>query len=113
VPTPAPTPTPTPTPTPAPSPSGAREIGGYFAQWGIYDRNYKLKDVDTTGSASMLTFINYAFGNLYQKNGGYECGIINKAEPGATNPNAADAGTGGDAWADYQKNFGANEAVSG
>lgn len=61
----------------------------------------------------MLTFINYAFGNIYQKNGGYECGIINKAEPGATNPNAQDAGTGGDAWADYQKGFSANESVNG
>ncbi len=72
-----------------------------------------MKDVDATGSARLLTFINYAFGNIYQKNGGYECGIVNKAEPGATNPSAPDAGTGGDAWADYQKGFSANEAVSG
>lgn len=55
----------------------------------------------SNGSAAKLTFVNYAFGNLYQKNGGYECGIVNKAEPGATNPTAVDAGTGGDAWADF------------
>ncbi|SAK47270.1 chitinase [Caballeronia ptereochthonis] len=61
----------------------------------------------------MLTFINYAFGNIYQKNGGYECGIITKAEPGATNPDAPDAGSGGDGWADYQKGFSANESVNG
>jgi chitinase len=88
-------------------------MGAYFAQWGIYDRNYKVRDVDTSGAARQLTFINYAFGNLYQKNGGYECGIVNKAEPGASNPNAPDAGTGGDQWADYGKNFGSNESVNG
>jgi chitinase len=60
-----------------------------------------VADIITSGSAAKLTFLNYAFGNLYQKNGGYECDIINKLEPGASNPNAADAGTGGDAWADF------------
>jgi chitinase len=60
-----------------------------------------------------MTFINYAFGNIYQKNGGYECGEVNKAEPGATNPGAADAGTGGDSWADYQVSFSSTQSVSG
>lgn len=55
----------------------------------------------SNGSAAKMTFVNYAFGNVYQKNGGYECGIVNKLEPGATNPDAPDAGTGGDAWADF------------
>lgn len=88
-------------------------MGGYFAQWGIYGRNYKLKNVDTSGAAAQLTFINYAFGNLYAKNGGYECGIVNKLEPGATDPNHPEAGTGGDAWADYQKGFTGAESVNG
>ncbi len=65
---------------PAPGPSSAHEVGGYFAQWGIYDRNYKLKDVDATGSASMLTFINYAFGNLYQKNFGENESVNGKSD---------------------------------
>ncbi|GAB7525982.1 glycoside hydrolase family 18 protein [Paraburkholderia sp. 2C] len=72
-----------------------------------------MKDIDTSGQAKQLTFINYAFGNIYAKNGGYECDIITKAEPGATNPDAPDAGTGGDGWADYQKGFSASESVNG
>ncbi|MBM3116835.1 glycoside hydrolase family 18 protein, partial [Jeongeupia naejangsanensis] len=103
-PTPTPTP-PTPTPTPTPTAAPTVQAGSYFAQWGIYGRNYQVADIGNSGAAAKLTFINYAFGNLYQKNGGYECGIINKLEPGATDPNAPDAGTGGDAWADYQKGF--------
>ncbi len=101
------TPTPVTLPTPAvtPAPSGNMQVGSYFAQWGIYGRNYQVSDIASSGAAKHLTFINYAFGNLYQKNGGYECGIINKLEPGATDPNAPDAGTGGDAWADYAKGF--------
>ncbi|UXY16382.1 glycosyl hydrolase family 18 protein [Chitiniphilus purpureus] len=98
-----PTPTPvTPTPTPVTPTPGGRQAGSYFAQWGVYGRGYEVADIVTSGAASKLTFINYAFGNLYQKNGGYECAAgIDKLEPGATNPNDAAAGTGGDAWADY------------
>jgi len=88
-------------------------VGGYFAQWGIYGRNYKVKNIDTSGAARHLTFINYAFGNVYAKNGGYECDIITKAEPGATDPNNPEAGTGGDGWADYQKGFTSAESVDG
>lgn len=93
--------------------SGGREVGGYFTQWSIYGRNYKVRDIDVSGSAKKLTFLNYAFGNLYPKNGGYECGIVNKAEPGASDPNHPQAGTGGDSWADYQKGFTASESVNG
>lgn len=112
--TPAPTAVPTsvPTVTPVPGASG-KQVGSYFTQWGIYGRNYTVKHVDTSGAAANLTFINYAFGNIYQKNGGYECGIVNKAEPGASNPNDPQAATGGDAWADYQKGFGAADSVDG
>ncbi len=104
-PTAVPTPTPTAVPTLAPgaevpAPTSA-QVGSYFTQWGVYGRDYQVADIISNGSADQLTFINYAFGNIYEKNGGYECGIVNKLEPGATNPDAAGAGTGGDAWADF------------
>ncbi len=108
-----PTPTPTPTPpTPTPTPVGGREIGSYFAQWGVYGRGYEVADIHTTKTpvngvptsvADQLTFINYAFGNVYAKNGGYECDMVTKAETGNTTPPPADSGTGGDAYADYQR----------
>jgi chitinase len=37
---------------------------GYFVQWGVYGRNYHVKNIETSGSASKLTHINYAFGNV-------------------------------------------------
>lgn len=45
-------------------PSSGVEIGGYFAEWGVYGRNYHVKNIVTSGSAAKLTFINYAFGNV-------------------------------------------------
>jgi chitinase len=36
-------------------------IVGYFAQWTIYQRNYLVKNVETSGSAARLNVINYAF----------------------------------------------------
>ncbi len=56
-----------------------------------------------TSVADQLTFINYAFGNIYAKNGGYECDMVTKLETGNDSPPPADAGTGGDAFADYQR----------
>jgi chitinase len=56
-----------------------------------------------TSVADQLTFINYAFGNVYEKNGGYECDMVTRAEVGNDNPTSAQAGTGGDAYADYQR----------
>ena len=66
-------------------PGGARKVG-YFAQWGIYARNFKVKNIDTSGMASKLTHINYAFGNVSEQGRCFE---------------ANQAGVG-DAWADYQ-----------
>ncbi|WP_246256852.1 glycoside hydrolase family 18 protein [Pararobbsia alpina] len=85
----------------------AKQVGGYFAAWSIYDRNYYLKDVDTTGQAKNLTFINYGFGNVYKDGDGlYRCksGIV-KAETGK--------GDGGDAYADYGKTMDAQHSVDG
>jgi chitinase len=79
----------------------AREVGSYFTQWGVYGRGYEVADIEASGTANRLTFLNYAFGNVYAKNGGYECGMVTKAEPAGSDPTSPDAGTGGDAYADY------------
>lgn len=123
-----------PKPTPAPIPKSGwdgPQVGAYFAQWGVYarwvgcetkdvlfpvwsdhtacepHRNYKVKDIDTSHSASKLTFINYAFGNIYKSpdGTGYTCGIVNRMESGN--------GDGGDAWADFGKGYSASDSVDG
>ncbi len=48
------------------------KVLGYFAEWGVYQRNYHVKNIDTSGSASKLTHINYSFGNV--TNGGCAIG---------------------------------------
>ncbi|MGW7365496.1 glycosyl hydrolase family 18 protein [Streptomyces sp. NPDC054841] len=63
---------------------------GYFTEWGIYGRNYHVKNLVTSGSASKITHINYAFGNV--QNG--QCTI-------------------GDAYADYDKAYTADQSVDG
>ncbi|MEV8018500.1 glycoside hydrolase family 18 protein [Streptomyces sp. NPDC086554] len=40
------------------------KVVGYFTEWGVYDRNYHVKNIKTSGSAARLTHINYAFGNV-------------------------------------------------
>ncbi|WP_369360252.1 glycoside hydrolase family 18 protein [Streptomyces sp. cg2] len=77
------------------SPSGAPtaagdKVVGYFTDWGIYDRNYQVKNVESSGSAARLTHINYAFGNVQ----GGKCAI-------------------GDSYADYDKAFTADQSVDG
>jgi chitinase len=72
------------------TPQASGKVVGYFVEWGIYDRAYYVRNVQTSGSASKLNYINYAFGNVV--NG--QCAI-------------------GDAWADYQKPFPANQSVDG
>ena len=37
---------------------------GYFTDWGIYARNYQVKNLVSSGSAAKVTHINYAFGNV-------------------------------------------------
>ncbi|NOX60365.1 MAG: hypothetical protein GXP42_00220 [Chloroflexi bacterium] len=92
--TPAPTASPTPGPTPAPTP--AHEIVAYFTQWGIYGRQYFVKDIVANGAADKLTVINYAFGHI--KDG--ECVMV--TQTGVM-----------DAYADYQKSFTAAQSVDG
>lgn len=42
----------------------AKKIVGYFVQWGVYQRNYHVNNIKTSGSINSLTHINYAFGNV-------------------------------------------------
>lgn len=94
--TPLPTNTPGPSPTPCPDCGGDKEVVAYFAQWGIYGRNYHVKNIVTSGSAEDITVINYAFANIV--NG--EC--IMTTAPGVM-----------DAYADYQKSYSAADSVDG
>lgn len=89
--------------TKATPPPGSKRLLGYFAQWDIYGRNYRVRNIDTSGSAAKLTHINYAFGNVRN----------NRCEVGLTIPSDPNTGAGGDAFADYTKAFGAGESVSG
>ncbi|WP_405888666.1 glycoside hydrolase family 18 chitinase [Streptomyces sp. NBC_01136] len=77
------------TTTPPPSSGSAVKLG-YFTEWGIYGRNYNVKNLVTSGSAAKITHINYAFGNVT----GGKCAI-------------------GDSYADYDKAFTADQSVSG
>ncbi|MFC4531329.1 glycosyl hydrolase family 18 protein [Sphaerisporangium dianthi] len=43
---------------------GGGKLLGYFTDWGVYQRNYHVKNIETSGSGSKLTHINYAFGNV-------------------------------------------------
>ncbi|WP_327408932.1 glycoside hydrolase family 18 chitinase [Streptomyces sp. NBC_01281] len=73
-----------------PPPTGNAVKLGYFTEWGIYGRNYNVKNLVTSGSAAKITHINYAFGNVT----GGKCAI-------------------GDSYADYDKAFTADQSVSG
>ncbi|WP_199920434.1 glycoside hydrolase family 18 chitinase [Streptomyces katrae] len=72
-----------------PDPGGKVKLG-YFTEWGVYGRNYHVKNLDTSGSAAKITHINYAFGNVQ----GGKCTI-------------------GDAYADYDKAYTADQSVDG
>src|SRR5258708_4646892 len=64
---------------------------GYFIQWGIYGRQYYVKNLETSGQAARLTHINYAFGNV----------------------DASGKCVSADPWADYQRPVSAEESVDG
>jgi chitinase len=85
------------------APASTSNVIGYFTQWGIYGRNYQVRNIDTSGSAARLTHINYAFGNVRN----------NKCEAGVIQPSDPNTGAGGDAYADYGKAFSAADSVSG
>ncbi|MEU4572870.1 glycoside hydrolase family 18 protein [Nonomuraea sp. ATR24] len=63
----------------------------YFIQWGVYGRNYHVKDMDVSGAAAKLTHVNYAFGFV----------------------NAEGACYSADPWADWQRPVPAEQSVDG
>ncbi|QLG86883.1 hypothetical protein HQ393_00745 [Chitinibacter bivalviorum] len=92
----------------APAPAaGTKHVGTYFAEWGIYGRSFYVKNMQTSGQASKLTFLNYAFANVFkQADGTYKCDAsITRSESGN--------GDGGDQFAAYGKGFSATDSVDG
>ncbi|MER7109184.1 glycoside hydrolase family 18 protein [Streptomyces sp. NPDC000229] len=77
-------------PAPAAHTRAAPKVVGYFTNWGVYGRGYHVRNIRTSGSAARLTHINYAFGNV--QNG--RCTI-------------------GDAFADHEKAYTADQSVDG
>ncbi|MEU6017724.1 glycoside hydrolase family 18 protein [Streptomyces sp. NPDC047515] len=73
----------------APTAAGDKVVG-YFTNWGVYQRNYHVGNIETSGSADKLTHINYAFGNVT----GGKCAV-------------------GDSYADYEKAYTADQSVDG
>jgi chitinase len=63
----------------------------YFIQWGVYGRDYHVKDMDTSGAAAKLTHVNYAFGFV----------------------NAEGSCYSSDPWADWQRPVPAEQSVDG
>jgi chitinase len=70
--------------------AGTRRAVGYFVAWGVYGRNYHVKNIADSGAAETLTHINYAFANV--TNGA--CAI-------------------GDAYAEYDRFYDAATSVDG
>jgi chitinase len=71
------------------------QVVGYFTEWGIYGRQYRVKDVVTSGSAARLDVLNYAFGNVApDADGNVVCKLA-------------------DEWADYQVPWTADQSVTG
>jgi len=81
----------------------SKRVVGYFTQWGIYNAKYFVKTLDASGSASKLSHLTYAFGNV--RNNRCEVGVLKAVNP--------DTGEGGDAYADYSRTFTAAESVDG
>ncbi|WP_158882655.1 glycosyl hydrolase family 18 protein [Amycolatopsis anabasis] len=84
---------------------------GYFVQWGIYGRQYFVRNMDTTGAAAKLTHINYAFGNIDPVNLTCLHGVTKGTSPNPQDPNQGDGA--GDAEADYSRPMSAGQSVDG
>ncbi|MBB6547743.1 glycosyl hydrolase family 18 protein [Nonomuraea rubra] len=84
---------------------------GYFVQWGIYGRQYFVRNLDTTGAAAKLTHINYAFANIDPQNLTCLQGVTKGTSTDPQDPNQGDGA--GDAEADYGRPFSAAQSVDG
>ncbi|MFI6157948.1 glycosyl hydrolase family 18 protein [Kitasatospora sp. NPDC051170] len=84
---------------------------GYFVQWGIYGRQFFVKNLETSGTAAKLDVINYAFENIDPTNLTCLAGVTKGT---TSNPQDPDQGTGaGDADADYARPMSADQSVDG
>ncbi|HET7126322.1 MAG TPA: glycosyl hydrolase family 18 protein [Lysobacter sp.] len=86
-----------------PAATTTKRVLGYFTQWGIYNSGYTVKSLETNGSAARLTHLAYAFGNV--RNNRCEVGVLKAVDPAT--------GEGGDAYADYSRDFTSAESVDG
>ncbi|GAA2649016.1 glycoside hydrolase family 18 protein [Paractinoplanes durhamensis] len=68
----------------------AAKIVGYFTDWGVYGRDFQVKDLETSGSADKLTHLMYAFGKV-----------------------TAGRCSAADGWADYDRPIAAADSVDG
>ncbi|WP_239158848.1 glycoside hydrolase family 18 protein [Actinoplanes humidus] len=65
-------------------------VVGYFTDWGVYGRNFQVRNVEASGAAKSLTHLLYAFGQV---------------KDGTCTPR--------DTWADYEKPIAAADSVDG
>ncbi|MYQ77738.1 MULTISPECIES: glycoside hydrolase family 18 protein [unclassified Streptomyces] len=70
---------------------------GYFTQWGVYGRDFQVKDLETSGTAAKLTHVNYSFGNVSADGKCFTGNVPGEA----------------DAWADYVRPLDAAGSVDG
>jgi chitinase len=75
---------------PPPTSATSPRVVGYFTDWGVYSRNYQVKNLETSGAARRLTHIMYAFGKVSAG----RCAVR-------------------DSWADYQRPVAASDSVDG
>jgi len=82
----------------------------YFTQWGIYVNAFYPKNLDTSGTANKLDFIQYAFENVSPTT--HTCfEATSAASQDENNPNAGDGA--GDQFADYEKSYDSSISVDG
>ncbi|OJF14050.1 chitinase [Couchioplanes caeruleus subsp. caeruleus] len=77
-------------PAPSAKASPGSRVVAYFTDWGVYGRDFQVRDVDTSGAAARLTHLVYAFGKV-------------------TDGTCAT----GDAWAAFGKPYAAADSVDG
>jgi chitinase len=75
---------------PSTAPAAEKRVVGYFTDWGVYGRDFHVRDVEASGAASRLTHLVYAFGKV-----------------------ADGRCTTSDSWADHQKPIAAADSVDG
>ncbi len=76
----------------------AREVVGYFTSWGIYARGYTAKSLASQGALPRITTLNYAFGSVAPASADGSGPVVCRL---------------GDAWADVERPWTAEESVDG